>query len=284
MNDKNITYFRETVKKGSLTKAARSLSISQPALSMGLNALEKKLGYRLLNRQTAPVSLTEEGMIYLKYIDRLDKLETDFAKQIRDSLKGTERRVVIGAPLVYAETILTDFIGKGLVDADYRIKVGSQSELAELLESAQIDCYISTSDEIGTDLQKKVIAREKIDLCIPKSLGIAADRGYKELDGLPFVLLEEDQPLQKRIERFFERCNIRPLRRYVCDQVSTCISLALKGKCLCFASPEALQSKNIGEQFVRMSLPDDLFARDIYLVYDERNFISQACKEVIENI
>lgn len=284
MNDTNVRYFLETVRKGSLTKAAHSLSISQPALTMGLNNLEKKLGFKLLNRKSNPVSLTEEGKIYLKYINSVNALNANFEKEIASSVSDTNRKVTIGAPLIYAETLLAEFIGNNDLDVQYSIKVGSQSELEEMLEESEIDCYISTSDDIDSSLQKKTIRSEKIYLCIPKDSRIGKIDDYSLLSGQKFIFLESDQPLQKKIDEFLRRYDIKAISSVICDQVSTCLSLSLKGKGLCFASKEALRSKNIGNEFDLVELPDDLFKRDIYIVYDNTNFISDACKYVIEMI
>ena len=283
MLDKNVTYFLKTVEEGNLTKAARSLSISQPALSMGLNGLEKKLGFRLLNRRTTPVTLTEEGKIYLKYIRSINQLETGFEKQIADSISQSSRKIVVGAPLVYAETLLADYIENNGSDADFIVKVGSQSELQTMLENAEIDCYISTSDEQDEECEKKVIGSEKVFLCILKTEEKKiAD--YAQLDKERFVLLESDQPLRKLTDEFFLENGIRPSVSVICNQVSTSISYALKGAGMCFASKEALTCKNVEDRFDLLELPDRLFRRSIYIVYSKTGYQSEQCLKMINRL
>lgn len=51
-------YVMNVVEFGSLTKAASFLNISQPALSMGLNSLEKEIGIKIFDRRAVPVKLT----------------------------------------------------------------------------------------------------------------------------------------------------------------------------------------------------------------------------------
>ena len=284
MNDKNERYFLETIRKGSLTKAANALEISQPALSMGLNSLEKKLGFRLLDRKTSPVTLTKEGEIYLEYIRSRNALEVSFEKQIADSIEESKKKIRVGAPLVYAETILADYIEKNPDQGDYLIKVGSQSELAEMLEDGDVDCYISTSNESFGDLKKKVIGSEKIYLCVPKAYGMKVENDYSNLNGQRFVLMENGQPLQIAIDSFFERYDIQPSGYTICNQVSACVSYALKGAGICFASDEALKMKNVKDSFDLIELPDDLFKRNIYMVYNDAAYMSQACRKMIKEI
>lgn len=60
-----IEYLRELIaikELGNYSKAARSLFITQPALSRHISDLEEELGVRLLNRNKHNVELTEAGM------------------------------------------------------------------------------------------------------------------------------------------------------------------------------------------------------------------------------
>ena len=77
-------YFLTIVEEGSITKAAQRLYISQPGLSKYLKNLETKLGYKLINRNTRPLTLTTEGEIYLDFINdsiyRYAEMKNEFIK------------------------------------------------------------------------------------------------------------------------------------------------------------------------------------------------------------
>ncbi|MFN3197674.1 MAG: LysR substrate-binding domain-containing protein [Bradymonadia bacterium] len=60
----NIRSFVATAEVGSLSGAARKLSITPSAVSKGLSRLEQSLGVRLLDRSTRKARLTEEGATY----------------------------------------------------------------------------------------------------------------------------------------------------------------------------------------------------------------------------
>ena len=53
--------FRIIAQSGSFTRAARQLRVSPSALSHAMNALEARLGLKLLNRTTRSVSTTDAG-------------------------------------------------------------------------------------------------------------------------------------------------------------------------------------------------------------------------------
>lgn len=62
MKLEEMRYFVETINSGSINQAAKALFVSQPALSRVLTALEKELGFLLLERSKQGITPTEEGM------------------------------------------------------------------------------------------------------------------------------------------------------------------------------------------------------------------------------
>jgi DNA-binding transcriptional LysR family regulator len=59
-----IQIFARAVETGSFSKAARDLSLTQPTVTKHVASLERKLGARLLNRNTRGISVTEIGALY----------------------------------------------------------------------------------------------------------------------------------------------------------------------------------------------------------------------------
>jgi DNA-binding transcriptional LysR family regulator len=59
-----IQIFARAVETGSFSKAARDLNLTQPTVTKHVASLERKLGARLLNRNTRGISVTEIGALY----------------------------------------------------------------------------------------------------------------------------------------------------------------------------------------------------------------------------
>jgi LysR family transcriptional regulator for bpeEF and oprC len=62
---RGIEYFVRVVEAGNFARAARELEVSPPAVTKMINALERTLGVRLLNRDSKKLSLTADGEQYL---------------------------------------------------------------------------------------------------------------------------------------------------------------------------------------------------------------------------
>ncbi len=69
MNIKQIKAFRAVMKTGSVTRAAKLLHLSQPAVSKLITGFEEKAGYRLFVRKRNRLIATEEAVILLQEAD-----------------------------------------------------------------------------------------------------------------------------------------------------------------------------------------------------------------------
>lgn len=63
MDIRQLTYFVTVVEQMSFSKAAHKLHIAQPSLSNAIKNLEEEVGFRILERSTRNLELTESGQI-----------------------------------------------------------------------------------------------------------------------------------------------------------------------------------------------------------------------------
>ena len=84
--------FYEVAKAGNISKAAKELYISQPAISKAINKLEDSLGLSCLHRSSRGVQLTSEGEILFEHtreaFDALDRGKQEL-KRFRNSTSAT---------------------------------------------------------------------------------------------------------------------------------------------------------------------------------------------------
>ena len=62
----HLQYFKEVARTENISKAAKSLYITQPALSQIIRKMEGELGYRLFERTGNRIRLTEAGKCFLQ--------------------------------------------------------------------------------------------------------------------------------------------------------------------------------------------------------------------------
>ena len=89
---KQIRAFVATVKLGTLSRAAESLYLSQPSISLQLQALERELGVELLQRSRRRINLTDAGealyAVARPLIEGWENLDRDFQTKIKGLQAG----------------------------------------------------------------------------------------------------------------------------------------------------------------------------------------------------
>ena len=116
----SLTAFVRVADSGGFSAAGRRLNMSTTMVSNHVQALEDRLGARLLNRTTRKVSLTEVGRAYY---DRCVQILADIeqADDIAGALQSTPR----GTLRVYTHTHTVPFVAP--VVADF-LKSSGQSD------------------------------------------------------------------------------------------------------------------------------------------------------------
>ena len=120
---RQLRYFNAVVEHGSFSRAAESVFVSQPALSLQIRELEQTLGSPLLARVSRGVVLTPRG-----------------------------REVRVQALRVLDEALLLETMGKRFAEGPFRIVLGIVSTLAPYLLSGLLERLHSSSPRIDLDI------------------------------------------------------------------------------------------------------------------------------------
>lgn len=84
VNLKHAQYVLTVLRTGSMTEAAKQLYISQPSLSQTIRQAEEQLGMPIFNRDTAPLSLTYAGQMYVKAAREVMSIDTNLLNEIEE--------------------------------------------------------------------------------------------------------------------------------------------------------------------------------------------------------
>jgi DNA-binding transcriptional LysR family regulator len=96
LDPRRLLTFRAVAHAGSFSAAARELSLTQPAVSQQVAALERELGARLLHRGPGGLSLTDAGALALEHGDALAERLAIADAQLEE-LGNEEGKLRVGA-------------------------------------------------------------------------------------------------------------------------------------------------------------------------------------------
>lgn len=144
LNLHHLRLFRAVASDGTLTGAARTLNLSQSALSTQLRALEASLGQDLFERRGRGLVLTEAGRIALDHAEAIFRTADDLTATLRET--GRARRALrIGALATLSRNFQLRFLQPliGRADVEVILRSGAQDQLLRGLEGLSLDVVLT---------------------------------------------------------------------------------------------------------------------------------------------
>lgn len=130
---------------GSFSAAAEVLSITQGALSHLLNELERQLGFRVLERTTRKLGLTQEGRKYLKQARKVLAEVHKLNQLAEELLQGSRSRFVLGstaALIASALPVQLQRYSETWPDFQIELKDYQPDELVDAVAEGKVDLGI----------------------------------------------------------------------------------------------------------------------------------------------
>lgn len=160
----SLTAFARVVENGGFSAAGRRLNMSTTMVSNHVQALEERLGVRLLNRTTRKVSLTEVGRAYYdRCVQILADLEQadDIAGATQSAPRGTLRVYTHTHTVPYVAPVVADYL-KTYPDVSVDLSMGEKT--VDLIEEG-IDVAIRMVPPPDSSLIVRSLATWRHVLC-----------------------------------------------------------------------------------------------------------------------
>lgn len=204
--------FVETVRNGSLTRAAEIIGVSQSGVSRMISDLEKEWGIRLLERGRGGIALTPEGE---RMYDRSLDLLTSYDELVRTAgeVGGAGIGVIrIGTFSSVATHRLPDVIRSFKTDhpgAGYELLLGDYTEIERWVREGRVDLGFLTSPDLP-GLRTRLMEHDPMMAVVPEGHPLAAKDAVRleDLCGQPFMLLEKGGPSE--VSEMFSARGLRP--------------------------------------------------------------------------
>ena len=143
--DQNLSAYRifyAVARLGNISKAAKELYISQPAISKSIQKLEDGLGCTLFVRSSRGVMLTEEGELFYSYVKSAFETLSQGEKKLHRSIELGIGYLKIGVSSTLCKYLLLPYLKEFIrryPHISISISCQSTNETLELLEEDKID-------------------------------------------------------------------------------------------------------------------------------------------------
>jgi len=216
MDDHKLKVFCTVAETKSFSKASEIIHLTQPAVSLQIQALEEIYGTRLFDRSNNTVVLTRAGTLLYKYAREILALYSSAEKDIGEITGLVKGNLSVGASTTIANYLLPSVIvdfRKKYPKIKVNLHVGNTKGVIEFLNSGTIDIGL-----VEGEVQRQKIVVEKFltdELVLIMSpahpWAKRRDLSISEITEEPFIVREEGSGTRQMIEKNLENQGISPL-------------------------------------------------------------------------
>ena len=194
--------------EGSFKKAAQKLYISQPAVSLQVQNLEKQLDTPLFYRDKRKATLTETGQLLIKYCDRILSLCEETCRALDELHTLQSGGLIIGASQTIGTYLMPRLIGifkHKYPQIAIELQVHSTRKVSWDVANGNIDLAV-VGGEVPSELQSTLeitsYAEDELALILPLNHPFSSSEFIKKEDlyRLRFIALNPQSTIRNVIE------------------------------------------------------------------------------------
>ncbi len=196
-----LRHFYAIATFGGFSKASAATGVSQPALSLGLQKLEKSIGVVLIDRSTRPFILTKEGRSLLSFCQKFEGSFESIIASLGKSGISLRKKFRIGTALSIGVAPLGKvFAYFNTQKEPSEIDVISQNsyDLLSDIYDGKLDGAFVPDDVYDSRFDFTPILKDQVIFVVGKKFrGIISGKGSRSgMDQVPLITFPRDTPLR----------------------------------------------------------------------------------------
>jgi len=281
--------------EGSFKRAADTLYVSQPAVSLQVQNLEKQLNVPLFDRGGRKAQLTEAGYLLLSYGDKIITLCQETCRAIEDLQNLQGGTLIVGASQTTGTYLLPRMIGlfrQKYPEVSVQLQVHSTRRTSWGVANGQVDLAI-IGGEVPQELQEvlRVIpyADDELALILPIFHPLAkVEMNQKEdLYRLKFITLDSQSTIRKVIDKVLTRYDIDTKRLRVemeLNSIEAIKNAVQSGLGAAFVSVTAIEKELQMQVLHRARIKDVEIRRTLSVIMNPNRYRSKAAEAFTHEI
>lgn len=306
-------YVYEVYKERSFTKAAKNLFISQPSLSASIRKIEMQQGYKIFDRSSSKLQLTQEGEYYIQAAEKILSAEKELATYIAELSHLEIGEIIVSGTALFSSCVIPEII-KTFSALYPKITLHFVEEDSLLLyERAlqdEVDLIIDGGRMHSDLFEKDFLFYEHILLAVhaqnpliniqglqPRVLSlddIMQGKHLQEdcpsidlrlLENETFLILKTGHDMHTRALRLCEDFGFTPKSPIYLNQLMTAFHMACKGLGSTFITDTLVKHSGITAPMLYFKInPKDtsLTKREVFIAYRKNCHITQAMEKFIK--
>ncbi|WP_022711590.1 MULTISPECIES: LysR family transcriptional regulator [unclassified Pseudochrobactrum] len=285
MELRTLRIFAEVVRQGGFTQAAKTVFLTQSAVSKAVRQLEDELGVTLLDRNGHKSVMTDAGEVVfqraLRMLAEQDDLKTELA-ELQGLTKGVLR---LGLPPIGSDALFAPMFAiyrRLYPGIDIHLVEHGSKKLEDMVRDGEVDLGASllpAPDEF--DWQN--VRKEPIDVLIPASHPLADQPiiALKQLQDMPFILFDSAFALNPIILNACRSQGFTPSIAARSSQINFIIELVYAGLGIGFL-PRLIAEQRVRDGVRHITLTEPDLSWDMAWVWRRGAYLPHAARAWLE--
>ncbi len=281
--------------EGSFKRAADTLYVSQPAISLQVQNLERQMNVPLFDRGGRRAQLTEAGQLLLAYGEKILSLCQETCRAIEDLENLHGGTLLIGASQTTGTYLLPRMLGlfrQKYSDVTVQLQVHSTRRTSWSVANGQVDVAIIGGEvptELHDILQIFPYAEDELALIMGSSHPMAKEETIlkEDLYKLNFITLDSQSTIRKVIDQVLMRSSINPKHLKIemeLNSIEAIKNAVQSGLGVAFASISAIEKELQMGTLHRISIEEVVVKRTLSLIVNPHRYRSKAAEAFIQEI
>lgn len=272
---RSLEIFLAVCDSGAMSSAARELGLTQPAVSLAIGDLERKLGFDLFDRTVRPLAVTVAGGLLRQRAAALIAEARQIGPLLRETKHGKLPLIRIGLVDSLSRALTEPLASYLATKADeVSILSGLTASHASDLLTRRLDLFLGVDDlETWAGLERWQLAKEPYMLVLPA--GTDAPRTVASLrklaQRLPLIRFSSRSRTGVEIEAHIRRLGIVSPRSFEFDTPYGVTSMVAAGSGFAITTPLCIEEAEVrSARLVTAALPGPQISRKLTLVARHR--------------
>ncbi len=279
MTIRHLEIFLQVCRSESITRAAESLHMTQPAVSVAIRELERHYGVVLFERLGRRLCITEEGRaLHARAIHLVEEF-----RQMEQGM-GRSGSLRVGASVTLGNFLMPKAANRWAErhpERLLRVTVANGHTLQDMLCDNRLDCAVIEGPVDRPELEKQVFRRDSLVLVLPMGHELASRREITlaEAASLPLLLREKGSAGRAFVDATLTRHGLAVVPAWESIDTQALFQAVRAGLGAAFL-PRELAEQEPG--VVLRQLSDEPFTRENVLVWHRHKRITRELREWME--
>lgn len=208
MDTYQLKIFIAVSKFQSISKAAKVMHLSQPAVSAHIKNLEEYYRGPLFDRTQQGVSLTKAGHVFYDYAQRILALQEEMEQQLEITMQHENNQIVVGASTTIGNVSLPCSIylfKEQYPEVNIRLEIANAEEIIRKIKEEQVDFGVAEIFPEVSGISTHHVTSDELVLIVPPSHPAQKNKiSLEEFLNQPLIMRESGSGTRKVLAQYLE--------------------------------------------------------------------------------